>query len=55
MTIREALSICEKALLKYKGGKEAYLDIIDRLERLEEYEDCEYDESEYGEYDEEGE
>ena len=45
MTRREALSICEEALSKHRGGKEAYLDIIEDLLKLEEYDD------EYGEFD----
>jgi len=37
MSRKEALSICEEALSKHRGGKEAYLDLIEDLLKLEEY------------------
>lgn len=46
MTRREALSICEEALSKHEGGKEAYLDIIEDLMKLEGYEEEEEEEEE---------
>ena len=42
MTRQEALNICEKALRKHEGGREAFLSILNDLMELNEYK--EYDE-----------
>ena len=36
MTRNEALNICQEALEKHEGGKEAYFSILEDLNRLEE-------------------
>lgn len=44
MTRNEALKICQEALEKHEGGKEAYFSILEDLIRLSEYEEGEEDE-----------
>lgn len=41
MTRNKALKICQEALEKHEGGKEAYFSILEDLIRLSEYEEGE--------------